>query len=85
MKYNFKKIFIINCYLNLLKFGKIKSNYYKLKKNKVKIIILLNNYFKKKNFFYLIKIGYKKGDCSLIGEFGILNYYNNNIINYEKK
>ncbi|ATX33382.1 hypothetical protein CUN91_00225 [Candidatus Carsonella ruddii] len=84
MKYNFKKKFINNCFFNLIKFGKIKSNYFKLKKNKIKIFILLNNYFKKKIFFYLIKIGYRKGDCSLIGELGVFNYYNNNILKNDK-
>ncbi|WP_433927952.1 hypothetical protein [Candidatus Carsonella ruddii] len=84
MKYNFNKMFLNNCFINLIKFGKIKSNYFRLKKIFKNIIIVTNNYFKKKVKIYLIKINYKKGDCSLLGEIGILNFFFNNILIYEK-
>ncbi|WMC19820.1 MAG: hypothetical protein NVS86_00890 [Candidatus Carsonella ruddii] len=67
MKYNFNS-FKKNCLKNLLKFGKIKSNFIRLKKILKFINFFLFNYFKKKVKLFLIKLFYKKGDLSLVGE-----------------
>ncbi|AFP84361.1 hypothetical protein [Candidatus Carsonella ruddii] len=77
MTYNFFKIYLKNIYLSLLKYSKIKSNYFKLKKIKKKLIKLFTKTNKK---CYLIKLNNRKGDNSIIGEFGIYNYYINKII-----
>lgn len=76
MKFNFK-FYIKNCFTNIIKFGKIKSNYFKLKKILKKLNIFLNTFFKKKICLYLIKLKYKKGDRSLIGEIGFFSKIKN--------
>ncbi|XZR52956.1 MAG: hypothetical protein ACM3Q5_00885 [Candidatus Carsonella ruddii] len=67
MKYNFN-VFKQNCLKNLLKFGKIKSNFFRLKKIFKFLNYSLFNYFNKKIKLFLIKLFYKKGDFSLVGE-----------------
>ncbi|WP_211119133.1 hypothetical protein [Candidatus Carsonella ruddii] len=61
----------------MLKYGKIKSNYFRLKKIKKKIIKLFTKIKKK---CYLIKLFNRKGDNVLIGEIGVYNYYINKVI-----
>ncbi|AGS06650.1 hypothetical protein [Candidatus Carsonella ruddii] len=75
MKYNIRKKFIICCFKNLIKFGKIKSNYYKLKNSIKKILNLLRQYFKKEIFLYLLKVKIIKGNGVLLGEIGIYNNF----------
>ncbi|BCG49373.1 hypothetical protein [Candidatus Carsonella ruddii] len=75
MKYSFKKKFIICCFKNLIKFGKIKSNYYRLKNSIKKLSNLLKQYFKKKIFLYLLKIKIIKGNGVLLGEIGIYSKF----------
>ncbi|MFI4870026.1 MAG: hypothetical protein ACH6QM_00110 [Candidatus Carsonella ruddii] len=82
MKFNFN-YYIKNIFINIIKYNKIKSNYYKIKKNIKKIYKLLKKYFKKKIKMYFLKIKYKKGDKSLIGELGILNFSVLKTISYE--
>ncbi|MGK2916108.1 MAG: hypothetical protein ACSLEH_00745 [Candidatus Carsonella ruddii] len=82
MKYNFNN-YVRNIFINIIKYNKIKSNYYKIKKNIKKIYKLLKNYFKKKIKIYFLKLKYKKGDNSLIGEIGILNFLIIKKINYD--
>ncbi|AFP83807.1 ribosomal protein L17 [Candidatus Carsonella ruddii CS isolate Thao2000] len=81
MNYKKKYIFINNCFCNLLKYGKIRSNFFKLKKIKKKMFKFLFFFLKKNFFVYLIKIKNRKGDNSLIGELGfIFKKYNNFLI-----
>ncbi|MFI4883821.1 MAG: hypothetical protein ACH6QK_00345 [Candidatus Carsonella ruddii] len=82
MKFN-SNFYVKNIFINIIKYNKIKSNYYKIKKNIKKIYKLLKNYFKKKIKIYFLKIKYKKGDKSLIGEIGILNFLIIRKINYD--
>ncbi|MGK2931111.1 MAG: hypothetical protein ACSLEG_00770 [Candidatus Carsonella ruddii] len=82
MKFNFN-YYIKNIFINIIKYNKIRSNYYKIKKNINKIYKLLKKYFKKKIKLYFLKINYKKGDRSLVGEIGISNFLIINKIIYE--
>ncbi|BFI90965.1 hypothetical protein [Candidatus Carsonella ruddii] len=76
MKYNFD-FFKNNCLKNLIKFGKIKSNFFRLKKIIKYIHYSLYKYYKKKIKIYLIKLFYKKGDFSLVGELSFSFYKKN--------
>ncbi|MGP4128210.1 MAG: hypothetical protein ACTXNS_00860 [Candidatus Carsonella ruddii] len=73
MKYNFN-VFKKNCLENLLKFGKIKSNFIRLKKVFKFLSFFLLNYFNKKIKLSLTKLFYKKGDFSLVGELSFSFY-----------
>ncbi|WMC19222.1 MAG: hypothetical protein NVS84_00890 [Candidatus Carsonella ruddii] len=73
MKYNFN-VFKKNCLKNLLKFGKIKSNFIRLKKIFKFLNFFLFKYFNKKIKLSLIKLFYKKGDFSLVGELSFSFY-----------
>ncbi|AFP84181.1 ribosomal protein L17 [Candidatus Carsonella ruddii HT isolate Thao2000] len=73
MKYNFKN-FKNECFKNIIKYGKIKSNYNRLKKIYVHINSYLLKYFNNIKV-YLIKLKYKKGDYTLLGELGIIFFY----------
>ncbi|UNB92027.1 hypothetical protein ACJEC8_00375 [Candidatus Carsonella ruddii] len=83
MKYNFN-FFIKEVFTNVIKYGKVKINYFRLKKIIKKIFFLLKKNFNNKIKVYLIKIKYKKGDCSLLGEFGIKNFLHFKNITHEK-
>ncbi|XZR52547.1 MAG: hypothetical protein ACM3Q7_00885 [Candidatus Carsonella ruddii] len=73
MKYNFN-VFKKNCLKDLLKFGKIKSNFIRLKKVLKFLNFFLLKYFKKKIKLFLVKLFYKKGDFSLVGELSFSFY-----------
>ncbi|AFP84001.1 hypothetical protein [Candidatus Carsonella ruddii] len=74
MKYNFN-FFKKECIKNIIKYGKIKSNYKRLKKVFFFLNCYLIKYFNKNIKTYLVKLYYKKGDNTLLGEFGVLFFY----------
>ncbi|MFI4883654.1 MAG: hypothetical protein ACH6QQ_00365 [Candidatus Carsonella ruddii] len=82
MKFNFN-YYVRNIFINIIKYNKVKSNYYKIKKSIKKIYKLLKKYFKEKVKIYFLKVKYKKGDKSLVGEIGILNFTMIKKINYD--